>query len=79
MLELLAVSHVQAGELLGRGQGVPAPSAPFIRSAVAFPEAIFRFHSAHLYYMTILRRPESKFLAFIVQVLGAGKGEVIEN
>lgn len=66
------------GGVPGRGPGRTAPSASFIRYAVAFPKAVFRFHLAQLCYMTILRSPR-EYLAFIAQVIGAGEEEGVEN
>lgn len=69
---------IQGGRVTGKGAREGWHHLPlFIRYAIAFPKAIFRFHLAQLCYMTIPRR-SGKYLAFIAHVLGAGKGEGFE-
>lgn len=64
---------------LGRVQGAPAPSASFSRNEAAFPEQFLDF-IWHIYIIWLfLGGQESEYLAFIVQVLGAGKEEGVEN
>lgn len=64
MPELLAMDHSRWEGHREGSQGGPTPSASFIRCAIAFPKAIFRFHLAQLCYMTILRRPRKWVFSF---------------